>query len=400
MNKPYMFFVTSFLKRLSKVRFSFVFVTLLLLLSLSPSYFVRGAEGSLVVVGVNQWVHVSVGSDRLESFSYSVYGVDLQLVFWSYNDSSMMLDAFLLTANKSVTDPLEKFSVYWDGIIGVSTVAFTVSSDVGQVATVVQDFTGEKPSWSRPKMTVRKEVITEQGKIYDVLVDNVHVASFTWDFVQLGSNETSLNQTVPQLTVYTNDGSIRDTKVLTTTFVSVTEYFDKVGFMVEVFGSTWIKWLLYSGFSLNVRLSRGFSNLALPYFLVSAHSIEPNNVVTVHFRLPDGVSSYSANWNTTYMSSFLSVIDSVFDSSSREYLVSLLFLDSAEGNRFTLEVSAEKFGTVYKSSDSVTVMAPAWKSLIIPGVVAIIIVFAFIFLIRRGSESRKTPPPASQALRG
>jgi len=312
----------------------------------------------------------------------------------------MMLDAFLLTANKSVTDPLEKFSVYWDGIIGVSTVAFTVSSDVGQVATVVQDFTGEKPSWSRPKMTVRKEVITEQGKIYDVLVDNVHVASFTWDFVQLGSNETSLNQTVPQLTVYTNDGSIRDTKVLTTTFMSVTEYFDKVGFMVEVFGSTWIKWLLYSGFSLNVRLSRGFSNLALPYFLVSAHSIEPNNVVTVHFRLPDGVSSYSANWNTTYMSSFLSVIDSVFDSSSREYLVSLLFLDSAEGNRFTLEVSAEKFGTVYKSSDSVTVMAPAWKSLIIPGVVAIIIVFAFIFLIRRGSESRKTPPPASQALRG
>ena len=356
---------------------------------------VYGVEGSSVVVGVNQWVHVSVGDERLESFNYVIFGKDLQLSFFSFNESSLMLDSFVLAANSSVADHLGKFMVSWDGVVGTSTVYFIVSSDYGQIATIVQDFGGQQ-SWSRPKMTVRREVFTRKAETFDVLVDNVHVASFVWDLVVVGDE----NDTVPQLTVFKNDGSPYLTKILTNTYVSVAEYFDKVGFMVEAYGGTYIKWLLYSGFSLAVRVSQGFSGLDLPYFLLSARTVEPNQPVTVTFRLPEGISNYTASWDTSYLKAFLSVVDKVFNPSTREYSVVLNFFDNAEGNKFTLEVSAEKYGSVYQSSDSIVVTAPFWKLLIAPVIVAVIIVGAMILLVRRASEGRKTPPPASQAIRG
>lgn len=355
----------------------------------------HSVEGSTVIVGRDQWVHVSVGDSHLESFGYAIFGTDLQLLFYAYNQSDLMLDTYVMVANTSVDDPLSKFTVFWDGAIGTSTVSFSVSSEYGQIAMIVQDFAGQQ-SWSRPKMTVRREVFTRKGEVFDVLVDSVHVASFVWDLVTVGDE----NQTVPQLTVYKNDGTPYLTKVLTNTYVSVAEYFDKVGWMVEAYSNSYVKWLLYSGFSLSVKLSSGFGGLDLPYFLVSARTTEPNQPVTVKFRLPEGISNYSASWTTASVSRFVSVVDELFNSATGEYSVILMFLDSAEGNRFTLEVSAEKYGSVYQSSDSIVVTAPAWKLLIAPVIVAVIIVGAIILLARRASEGRKTPPPASQAIRG
>ena len=359
------------------------------------AYQVDAVESSTVIVGRDQWVHVSVGDSHLESFGYAIFGTDLQLLFYAYNQSDLMLDTYVMVANTSVDDPLGKFTVFWGGAIGTSTVSFSVSSEYGQIAMIVQDFAGQQ-SWSRPKMTVRREVFTRKGEVFDVLVDSVHVASFVWDLVTVGDE----NQTVPQLTVYKNDGSPYLTKVLTNTYVSVAEYFDKVGWMVEAYSNSYVKWLLYSGFSLSVKLSSGFGGLDLPYFLVSARTTEPNQPVTVKFRLPEGISNYSASWTTASVSRFVSVVDELFNSATGEYSVILMFLDSAEGNRFTLEVSAEKYGSVYQSSDSIVVTAPAWKLLIAPVLVAVIIVGAMLLLVRRASEGRKTPPPASQAIRG
>jgi len=369
-----------------------------------PLFTTNAIEGNLVSVGLNQWVHVSIEGVPVESFGWQVYfGKEVQLSFYAYNDSSVMYHAFVIVANRSYFDPLEKFKVYWDGTLYESSIVFTVSSDLGRVAMVVQAFAGETPIYGRPKMTQRFSLITMEGKIWDVLVNNEHVASFEWSYVTLTSNQTGSNQTLPQLTVYKNDGSIYDTRVATTALVPITEFQDKVGIMVEAFSTSYIKWLLYSGYPINVRLSSGFgASLVLPYFSVTPYTgtVQPNELVTIAFKLPEGAKNYTANWNTTYLKTYLTVQSEIFNPNTKEYTVTLSFHDNAEGNRFTLEVQADKYGAIYRSSTSITVVAPIWKTLILPIGSVAFIGFLFFLIIWRGREARRVPPDDTVAIEG
>ena len=379
-----------------------LFPVTILLLAFIPVEYCYGVEGSVVVVAPDKWVHLSLDGEPMTSMSWISYGADIQVVWFAYNDSSVQFDSFVINSNQTFYDPFEKFSVLWEGNFGsLGEIILVISSPLGIVTTIVQKFPGEVPRYGKPGMTVKKTVITEENRLYDVVVDDKHVATFDWSFVTLSDNATVSNQTFPELNVYNNDGTEYDTKVLTATYVPLVDYYDIVGWMVATMTNNYVKWVLYSGKSIQVRLSQGFTTSPLPFFVIYPRSLEVQSgeTVTVRYILPEGVESYETSWNDTDVQRYLDVIEEEFDPMTGEFEVQLVFHEDAEGRRFRIEVEAEKYGTLYRSGERITVMAPAWKTAVLPaigygGLVAFM-VFLCIVVLRR----RRSPPDSFQALK-
>lgn len=374
-----------------------IFLILMLILTVIPLEYVVAGQGSVVVVAPNKWVHLSLDGEPITSLGWVRYGVDIQVSFYAFNDSGVQFDSFVIVVNQSFQDPFKKFVVLWGGTYtNLGELVLTVSSPLGIATTVVQQFPGEVPRYGKPAMTVRKTVITEAGKLYDVVVDDKHVASFDWSFVTLENN-----QSFPQLKVYKNDGVEYDTKVLTVNYVPLVDYYDVVGWMTEAVTGNWVKWILYSGKPIQVRLSQGFASTSLPFFIIYPRNLqaEVGQMVTVQWVLPGGVTTYSVSWSDSSMELYFDVVNEEFDPSSGEFLVELAFRENAEGKRFMLQVEAVKYGTTYRSGDYVLVLAPAWKTMALPvvsGVAFLLIIVVLILLVWR---RRVTPVDSRTALR-
>jgi hypothetical protein len=362
-----------------------------------------GLEGSIVVIAPDRWMHLSLDGEPIESMSWLQYGNDIQVTFWAYNQSDVQFDQFVITPNQTFSDPFDKFSVLWKGNFGsLGEIVFIVSSPLGIVTTIVEKFPGEVPRYGKPAMTVKKTVITEEGRLYDVIVDKKHVATFEWSYVTIYSNETGLNQTFPELKVYNSDGSEYDTKVLTATYVPLVDYYDVVGWMVSTMTENYVKWILYSGKPIQVRISQGFTTTPLPFFVIYPKSLEVQSgeTVTIRWTLPKGVQSYTTSWNDTYMQRYLDVISEEFDPSTGEYEVQLVFHDNAEGRRFLLEVEAERYGTRYRSGERIKVISPTWKTMALPAIGGLGIITVLVFLLILALRRRRSPPDPYSALQG
>jgi len=384
------------------VKFIAVVLFSLVFLSFIPLSF--GQQGPVTVFSQAEWCHISIGGVAVESLRWQLFDSDVQVTFYAFNDSSLSYDQFIITANASFSDPLGKFDVFWTGEITVEgRIVFAFSSIYGQLSTIVSPFPGEVPHWGRPKMTYTKKVITTEGEIYDVVGGETHVASFEWSFMTLTVNETGgTNQTLPQLVVYNPDGSKFDMKVLTTTFVPLVEYYDLVGWMMDSMGANYVKWIVYSGDTFQIRLNQGFEPKPLPFFIVYPESltVHPGDTVTVQFSLPSGITNYTASWNDPSFNEYIKMNgEPTFNAQTAQYNVTFKFLESAENHRFTIEVTAQKQGTTYRGSASITVEPQAWKNMVVPIVAFVIVIIVISVIGWRLKEYRHTPPLPNQALR-
>lgn len=373
------------------------FLVVMLVLAVIPLEYAFAEQGGLVVVAPNKWAHLSLDSEPVASMAWGQYGSDIQVSFYAFNDSSVQFDSFVIAVNESFKDPFRKFTLDWDGTYtSLGELVLTVSSGLGIATTVVQPFPGEVPRYGKPPMTVKKTVITAAGQMYDVVIEDKHEASFEWSFVTLENN-----QSFPQLKVYKADGTEYDTKVLTVNYVPLVDYYDVVGWMTEQVSSGYVKWTLYSGKPIQVRVSQGFVSSSLPFFMVYPRSleVEVGQPMMVRWILPEGITAYSASWNDSSISSFFDVVNEDYDPSTGEFQVNLTFRDNAEGKRFLLQVEAEKYGTTYSGGEYVSVLPPAWKSMALPiaGSVAFILIIAVILLLMW--RRRVTPVDSRTALR-
>jgi len=382
--------------------FSFGLILLFCTMVLSPSFVYADerdiliAETPLTVFGEHEWVHVNVGGEHAGSVAWEGYDKDVQLVFYAYSDSGLSFDQFVIEANISYSDPFSKFYVYWGGeISGEGKILFKFYSFLGQTTTLVEPFAGETPHYGRPGTRVKKSVITGENEIFDVFgANNVHLCSFEWSFVSVSNNITNMTQSIPSLIVYNPDGIKYDTKVLSATMLPLVEFFDRVGFMVDSMGTDYVKWILYSDQSLRVAMNQGFEDKSLPSFHVRPISlrVEPNQLVTVSFVLPEGITEYNGSWRDRSIKEHIELLsDEVY--ADGEHEIVFKFLESAKNKRFTVEVSCEKYGTSYSGSAMVEVVPSAWES-----IVPIIIIIAFFgvggifgvcWLIR---QKREDPP--------
>lgn len=354
---------------------------------LSSFLMVKSSEAliaNVVLFGQDEWVHVRVGDAPVESIVWKVFGDDVQLVFYDYNNTNLSYDQFIIDANHTFSDPLDKFDVFWNGEITLENkIVLAFSSDQGQVTTVVSSFTGNVPPSEHPAMTHTKPLITKEDEIYDVVMDGSHVASFEWSFTNVS------NQQIPQLTIYNPDGTKYNTQLLTATFIPI-EYYNVVGWLVKKMGADYVQWLLYSGKAFQVRANQGFGALSLSFFIVYPTSLKvhPSETVTVQFVLPEGVDNYTASWNDPSFNKYIKLDgEPVFNSQTGQYEVNWKFLESAVGKRFTVKVSAVKYGTTYQATASILVQAQTLNPVIMPliGGVSFLAFFVIflIFLIRR-----------------
>lgn len=334
-------------------------------------------EGYVTVFRKNEWVHVSVGGNTIGSIAWEQYGEDVQLVFYAYNDTGLSFNEKIIDANVAETDTFNKFQVLWKGeITAEGQIKLILSSGQGQITTIVEKFGGEA-KWGRPGTSYKHPVATHQGEMMDVFIDDEHKCSFEWTY------ETVDNETVPQLTVYSADGQIDSTGILTSTYVSVVEFFDQVGFMYERMDADegYVKWILYSGYELEVRIGQGFGSKPLPFFKVIPADLDvyPGELVTVEFTLPEGVTEYEASWEDKEISEHIK-LDKVTPYQD-QHEVTFRFLDSAKGQKFTLKVSCDNYGTLYQGKAKIEVLVPLLEK-IFWGVVGlgVFIVAVIIFL--------------------
>ena len=332
-------------------------------------------DDAVTVFSEAEWVHVSVGGDTIGSVVWQQYDDDTQLVFYAYNDSGLSYNQFLIEPDTIYTDPLEKFQILWNGeITAENKIMLQFSSDIGQTTTVVKRFAGETPSWGRPGTRYKQRIITQQQETMDVFIDEEHICSFEWQFVTIN------NQSSPQLIVYSPDGTEFDTKVLKSTFLSLVEFYDQVGFMFEKMGTDYVKWMLYSDYELQVRIGQGFGTKPLPFFKVSPADLDvyPGDIVTVEWTLPEGVTEYEASWEDKQISEYVRLVDeNVF---SDQYETTFEFLDSAKNQKFTIKVSCNKYGTIYQGKAKITVLLPLIESLLgLFVAIPILIILAYLF---------------------
>ncbi|MCW4015452.1 MAG: hypothetical protein NWF06_03700 [Candidatus Bathyarchaeota archaeon] len=360
------------------------------------------AETSYTVFAESQWAHVSVDGQTVGSVAWKGYGSDVQLIFYAYNDAGLSFDQFVIEKGVSYLDPFEKFYVFWEGAVSVEGEIFLkFYSFKGQTTTVVEGFAGEVSSVGRPDGRVKKYVISEEGEILDVFDgEEKHVCSFEWSYRSVtteGSNETFLR---PCLLVYEPDGDTYDMKVMNNTLSPIVEFLDVVGFMADSLGEDYVKWVLYSGSEFTVRSNQGFEDMALPSFRVDpvSLSVEPGQVVSVSFFLPEGVSDFEASWeNSGFWDKIVLLSDEVYGDG--EHVVEFKFLDSAKGDSFSVKVECEQFGTTYSSSAVVRVVASVWEGVLIAVILLVPVVIFAVWFVRYLSRRMVGYPSGKEVSR-
>ena len=371
-------------------------LTLLCILCLSfitPIAFAQENETE-IIFSENEWVHISIGGNTISSVVWEQYDEDIQLVFFAHNDTGLSFNQFVIEPNTYYSDIFDKFDVIWRSEITTEgKIKLYLSSDKGQITTIVEKFGGQSTSWGRPGTRYQTVVITNDGETKDIYSDEERICSFEWSF------ETVNNETVPQLTVHSPNGEIYSTGILTSTYTSVVEFFDQVGFMFEKMGDNYVKWNLYSNYDLEVRSSSGSGSKPLPFFRVSPADLEvyPGGIVTVEWTLPEGVTEYEVSWKDKQIIDYIHLIDERGPYQG-QYETTFEFLDKAKDQKFTLKVSCEKYGTTYQVKKKIQVLTPIIDSLfwVIIGIVILIMV---VLLFRHKIMERvHEPTSANKAL--
>jgi len=329
------------------------------------------AETSYTIFAEHEWTHVSVSGDTVGSVAWERYGEEVQLLFYAYNDTGLIFHQEVIEANKTYSDPFEKYMVYWEGEISVEDeILLKFFSFSGQTTTVVGNFVSEPAPYDRPGTTFLKPIITRAGDIKAVFVaDNSgeldkHVCSFEWVFQNVTSSITNITRMVPTMLVYEPDGEQYDTKSLSTssTMSPISEYWAEVGFMFEKMDvdEDYVKWIVYSGQDFRIGTSPEFRDKDLQFFSVEPDSlrVEPGQIVTVTFVLPEGITEYDVSWEQSKIWDHIYYMgDDV--SPNGEHEVTFYFLDSfLDGRRertATIGVSCEQYGATYSDSNNIRV---------------------------------------------
>lgn len=331
------------------------------------------AEASFTIFSEYEWAHVSVAGETVGSVAWESYGPNVQIVFYAYNDTGLSFHQEVIEANRTYSDPFNKYMVFWEGEISVEgEISFKFFSFSGQTTTVVESFSGEPSPYERPGTAFTKSIITSEGEIRAVFGEDdsgqldEHICSFEWSFVTTTSNITNATKTVPTMVTYKPDGGKHDTKTLSITMSPVIEYWAQVGFMVEEMDvdEGYVKWIIYSGQDFRIGTSPSFRDKDLPLFRVDPVGlrVEPGQTVTVNFKLPEGITEYEASWTGSKIWEHIDLLDDLIFPDG-EHEVTFQFLESyLEGERqrkATIRVSCELYGTTYSGSDVVRVQASA-----------------------------------------
>ena len=351
-------------------------------------------EDTLTVFSENDWIHVAIGGDTVCSIVWEQFDEDVQIVFYAYNDAGLSFNQFWLQPDITYSDPFDKFQVCWNGEITVEQqIKLNLSSIHGQITTIKERFGGDPSSWDRPGTLFEQRLMTHAGELKDVMIDDEHVCSFEWTY------ETVNNETKPQLTVYSSTEEVVSVGTLTSTYTSIVEFFDQVGFMYEKMGDTYVRWMLYSGYDFKVRDNQGFGTNPLPFFKVSPADLDvyPGEIVTVEWTLPEGVTEYEASWEDKQISEYIRLVDE--DVYNDQYETTFEFLDSAKNQKFTIKVSCNKYGTIYQGKAKITVLVPLIESILWVFIAIPLIVIVVYLIAREGSHRTRSKVTAPQALK-
>jgi len=253
-----------------------------------------------------------------------------------------------------------------------------------------------------PPMTSLKAVITlpsenQTQQIYDVLLDDEWLVSFDWTWTEFE------NQSLPQLRLYTVEGTLRDSRLITAEMKPLVDYggVDGVGWIPQTLTAQYIKWLLYSGHEIIVRPNVGFGvGKPLPSFSVEppAAKIEPNWLITLTFTLPEGQTNYTSNLEgyRKYLNSPLPKPE--YNSARREYTLSFSFNNNAIGKAFTITVQTIKNGILYTGEVRIQIVQPVWQNIswsILVGTIILVAVGITVWIILK---TKRTKPTATEAV--
>lgn len=389
-------------------RLTIIFVSLLLLLSLgSLTLSVSAQEPILLLLADYEWAHITIGDTPTESIRFDKIGSDIQLYFHSFNDSSTIYDQLVIYPNQTFQDSLRLLTIHWNGTLTTDNkLLLTLQSiTLEPVSLIITKYEATRLTIGHPPMTYVKPIITlpaenQTQQIYDVLLDNEWLVSFDWTWATLE------NQTLPQLRLYTTDGNLRDTRLITAEMKPVIDYggVDGVGWIPQILTTQFVKWLLYSGHQITVRPNSGFGyGKPLPYFSVEPHTtkIEPNQDITIRFTLPLGATNFTSN-----LESYLKYLNQPlpqpeYDRQTQEYTLSFSFNNNAIGKVFTIGIQTVKHGVTYLSETRLQIIQPVWQNLIwsIAAGIAAITIFS-IFLLVIVKTKRVKPTPSEAIFRG
>jgi hypothetical protein len=322
----------------------------------------------------------------------------MQVYFHIYNDSELILDFFIVQPNDSFADPLNYYTVSYSNLTADEKAVFTFASEKGPLEIVVSSFAAVSPTpYGRPSMTMLKYVATQINTIFDIFLDEEHLCSFKWQYTEIE------NQTLPQVIVYDNTGTQRDTSLITVALKPLIEYggADGVGIMMDSFLEEMdiVKWILYSGRQINVRPNTGFGVRSLPYFTANPdkYYVNPNSPLTINFILPEGVTEYTSSLNG-YLEYLADDPVHVYNPNTKEHTLTFSFNPTAKTYKFTISVRCEKAGIIYESSHSYTVV-PMWQETTVPpAIVGSVSLFVIVLLVRWLWKSRREKPTSSEAL--
>lgn len=348
-------------------------------------------ESVLILLSDYQWAHITIGSSPTESIRFEEIGVDLQIYFHAFNDSSILYDQFVIFPNQTFRDPLGLLSFRWNGTFtsDKKLLLDVQSTSLESLSVVVQKYEAGRPIIGHPPMTNVKSVITlaaeNETQIYDVLLDDEWFVSFDWLWAVIE------NQTLPQLRLYGTEGTLRDTRLITAEMKPLVDYggVDGVGWIPQVLTTQYIKWILYSGHEILVRPNTGFSaGKPLPFFAIdpAVPKVEPNQLVTIRFSLPQGVTNYTTNLEGYQKYLNKPGLKVEFDQQTQQYIMSFSFNNDGVGKYFTVSIQSMKHGIAYLNEIRLQVIAPAWQGLMwsigMAAILLLVMCVAIVYMIK------------------
>jgi len=361
-------------------------------------------EPVLIILADYEWAHITLGDTPTESVRFDKIDTDIQIYFLAFNESSTVYDQFIISPNQTFTDPLRMLLFSWNGTLTTNNKLLLSVQSINRqpISVVTSKYEAASVIIGHPPMTFLKTVITppaenQTQQIYDVLLDNEWLVSFDWAWTEFE------NQSLPQLRLYTVEGTLRDTRLITAEMKPLVDYggIDGVGWIPQSLTIQYIKWLLYSGHEITVRPNVGFgTGKPLPSFSVdpSTPKVEPNWLITLTFTLPEGQTNFTCNLEgyQKYLNSPLPKPE--YNTVKREYTWFFSFNTNAIGKAFTISVQTIKNGIIYTGETRIQVMQPAWQSLswaIAAGAIILIVFGAIIWGILK---TKRTKPTATEAV--
>jgi len=360
-----------------------ILLVLVLLKSIDRSF--AQAETTLLCTQADL-ANVKVGDVNAFSIRWVLIGEDCQISWFAFNDESACFALEIVFPNTVFRDPFDFTEGYWTGEISPEGRAtFVLKSDKGPISVTLTPFKGGPiPVFGRPSTAYRKTVATEAGSLYDILLGDEHRFSFSFSLIE--------NSTIPLLRIYDLQGNVLGEQPMTA-FMLPYEYggVEGVGFMMRetLLNQSIVKWIIYSSREITVKPSGGWVIKPLPFAVISPDRVDPNQLVTLRFVLPEGATTYETNLYQYPVSQ----PTHEYDASTKEHVLSFQFYPEARGKQFTILVSCTSYGARYQSELLIEVLPYAYEPYLpsILGTIGFIIFLGVIIKVIRGRTGPLSP---------